>query len=192
VDFCSARPKFFRGFVPARVPSYFRLQYIEYAAPRHLERSSSYKDRFDQNRSGAQPKKKVVKQVYRVKYDGQKKKSSDLNSTIEKLITLLKNSTIDGKEVGKSSIDILGVKSEQKKVKVLKVKNDLPLSKTEIKPMCSIGLPKWQEKKLQKLSAEKLKEKDLAWVPKGSIQAQKDDAQASGATKAKKRRRFKK
>jgi hypothetical protein len=127
-----------------------------------------------------------------VKYDGQKKKSSDLNSTIEKLITLLKNSTIDGKEVGKSSIDILGVKSEQKKVKVLKVKNDLPLSKTEIKPICSISLPKWQEKKLQKLSAEKLKEKDLAWVPKGSIQAQKDDAQASGATKAKKRRRFKK
>jgi hypothetical protein len=127
-----------------------------------------------------------------VKYDGQKKKSSDLNSTIEKLITLLKNSTIDGKEVGKSSIDILGVKSEQKKVKVLKVKNDLPLSKIEIKPICSIGLPKWQEKKLQKLSVEKLKEKDLAWVPKGSIQAQKDDAQASGATKAKKRRRFKK
>jgi hypothetical protein len=32
----------------------------------------------------------------------------------------------------------------------------------------------------------------LARVPKGSIQAQKDDAQASGVTKAKKRRRFKK
>jgi len=68
----------------------------------------------------------------------------------------------------------------------------LPLSKIEIKSICSIGLPKWQEKKLQKLSAEKLKEKGLAWVPKGSIQAQKDDAQASGATKAKERRRFKK
>jgi hypothetical protein len=54
---------------------------------------------------------------------------------------------------------------------VPKVKNDLPLSKTEIKPICSIDLPKWQEKKLQKLSAEKLKEKGLAWVPKGSIQA---------------------
>jgi hypothetical protein len=43
----------------------------------------------------------VAKQVYHVKYDGQKKKSSDLNSTIEKLITLLKNPATDGKEVGK-------------------------------------------------------------------------------------------
>jgi hypothetical protein len=56
---------------------------------------------------------------------------------------------------------------------------------------CSIGLPKWQEKKLQKLSAEKLK-KGLAWFPKGRIQFQKDDAQARGATKAKKTKRFKK
>jgi hypothetical protein len=127
-----------------------------------------------------------------VKYDDRKKKSSDLNSTIEKPITLLKNLAIDGKEVGKSSIDIIGAKSKQKKERVPKIKNDLSLSKTEIKPIYSIGLPKWQEKKLQKLSTEKLKEKGLAWVSKGSIQAQKDDAQASGATKAKKRRRFKK
>jgi hypothetical protein len=174
------------------LPPYYRPQYIEYAAPRHLERSSSCKDRFDQNRSRAQPKKKVVKQIYRVKYDGRKKKSSDLNSTIEKPITLLKNSAIDGKEVEKSSINILGDKSEQKKVRVPKVKNDLPLSKTEIKLICSIGLPKWQEKKLQKLSAEKLKEEGFAWVPKGSIQAHKDDAQIRVATKAKERRRFKK
>jgi hypothetical protein len=68
----------------------------------------------------------------------------------------------------------------------------LLLSKTEIKLICSIGLPKWQEKKLQKLSVEKLKEKDLVWVPKRRIQVQKDDAQASVATKAKERRRFKK
>jgi hypothetical protein len=134
----------------------------------------------------------VVKQVYRVKYDGRKKKSSDLNSTIEKPITLLKNPAIDGKEVWKSSINILGAKSEQKNMRVPKVKNDLSLSKIEIKLICSIGLPKWQEKKLQKLSAEKLKEKGLAWVPKGSIQAQKDNTQANGATKAKERRRFKK
>ena len=73
-----------------------------------------------------------------------------------------------------------------------KIKKDLLLSKIEIKSICSIGLPKWQEKKLQKLSAKKLKENGLAWVPKGSIQAQKDDAQASGATKAKERRRYKK
>jgi hypothetical protein len=98
----------------AHIAPYFRPQYVEYTAPRHSERSLSCKDRFDQNRSEAQPKKKVVKQVYRVNYDGRKKKSSYLNSTIEKLITLLKNSAIDGKEVGKSSINILGAKSKQK------------------------------------------------------------------------------
>ena len=85
----------------------------------------------------------MVKQVYRVKYNGREKKSSDLNSTIEKPITLLKNPAIDGKEVEKSSIDILGVKSKQKKVRVPKIKKDLPLSKIEIKWICSIGLPKW-------------------------------------------------
>ena len=118
-----------------------------------------------------------------MKYDGRNKKSSNLNSTIEKPITLLKNLAIDGKDMGKLSIDILDSKSERKNVRVPKIKKELLLSKTEIKPICSIGLPRWQEKKLQKLSAEKLKgkglawvtkklkEKGLAWVPKGSIQA---------------------
>ena len=110
-----------------------------------------------------------------MKYDGRKKKSSDLNLTIEKPITLLKNPAIDGKEVRKSSINILRAKSEQKKVRVSKIKKDLLLSKKEIKPIFSIGLPKWQENKLQKLSAEKLKGKGLACVSKASIQAQKDD-----------------
>jgi hypothetical protein len=80
-----------------------------------------------------------------VKYDGRKEKSSDLHLTIKKPITLLKNPAIDAKEVGKSSIDILGVRSEQKKVRVPKIKIDLLLSKTEIKPICSLGLPKWLE-----------------------------------------------
>jgi len=111
-----------RGFHPysswglfdqeAHLPPYFRPQYVEYVARRHLERSSSYKDRFDQNRSGAQPKKKMVKQVYRVKYDGRKKKSSNLNLTNEKLITLLKNLAIDDKGIGESCINILDAKSE--------------------------------------------------------------------------------
>jgi hypothetical protein len=169
--------------------SYYKPQYIEYAAPRYLEKSSSYKDQFDQNWSGAQAKKKVIKQVYRVKYDGRKDKSLDLNSTIEKPITFLKNPANDGKEVKKSSIDVVGAKFEQKKMKVPKFKKELPLSKIEAKLTCSIGLPKWQEKELQKLSAEKLREEGFAWVPKGSIQAHKDDAQVSGATKAKERRR---
>ena len=92
----------------------------------------------------------------------------------------------------KSPIDILGAKSELKKMRVPKIKKDLPLSNIEINLICSIGLPKWQEKKLQKFSVEKLKGKGLAWIPKESIQIQKDDAQTSGATKAKERRRFKK
>jgi hypothetical protein len=58
----------------------------------------------------------VVKQVYRVKYDGRKDKSSDLNSTIEKSITLLKNPANDGKEVEKPSIDVAGAKFEQKNI----------------------------------------------------------------------------
>ena len=89
--------------------------------------SSSCKDRFDQNQSGAQPKKKAVKQVYRMKYDGWKEKSSDLNSTIENPITLLKNLTINGKGMVESSVDILDAKSKQKKVRVPKIKKDLPL-----------------------------------------------------------------
>jgi len=47
-----------------------------------------------------------------VEYDVRKDKSSDLNSTIEKPITLLKYLAIDGKGVGKSSINILDAKSE--------------------------------------------------------------------------------
>jgi hypothetical protein len=86
--------------------------------------------------------------VYRVKYDGQKKTSSDLNSTIEKPITLLKNSDIDGKDMGESYVDILFAKSEQKKVGVPKTKKELPLPKTETKSRCLISLPKWQENKL--------------------------------------------
>ena len=103
----------------------------------------------------------------------------------------MKNPASDGKKVRKLYIDILDAESEQKKMRVPKIKKDLPLSKIEIKLICSIGLPKWLENKLQKLSAEKQKGKVLAWVSKGSIQARKDDVQASGATKTKKRR-FKK
>jgi hypothetical protein len=69
-------------------------------------------------------------------------------------------------------------------VRVPIVKGDLPLSKIEIKPRCSLDLSKWQKKKLR--------EKSLVWTPKRSVQAQKDDFQASGAMKAKERQRFKK
>jgi hypothetical protein len=150
-----SQPTYFHSYSPwgwfdeeAHVPSYFEPQHVKYAAHTNLEKSSSYKDRFDQNRSGAQPKKKAVKQVYRVKYDGRKKKSSDLDATIEKPITLLKNPAIDGKEVRKSSIVITGTKSVHKEVQVSKTKQELPLSKIKTKPKSSFGLPKWQERKL--------------------------------------------
>ena len=81
----------------------------------------------------------------------------------------MKNLAIDGKDMGKSSVDIRDAKSKQKKDRVPEIKKELSLSKTETNLRCSISLPKWQEKKLQKLSAEKLKEKGLVWVPKGSI-----------------------
>jgi hypothetical protein len=148
------QPTYFHPYSPwgwfgeeTHLPSYYRPQYIEYAAPIYSEKSS-YKDRFDQNQSRTQAKKKVVKQVYRVKYDGRKDKSLDLNSTIEKPIMLLKNLANDGKEVEKSSIDVVGAKFEQKKMKMPKIKKELSLSKIEAKPTCSIGLPKWQKKKL--------------------------------------------
>ena len=89
----------------------------------------------------------------------------------------------------KLSIDIVDAKSEQKKVKVPIIKEELPLSKTTTKPRCSLGLSKWQKKKLQKLSVEKIRENGLVWAPKRSVQAPKDDIQASAA---KKRPRFKK
>ena len=94
-----------------------------------------------------------------------------MNSTIEKPITLLKNLAIDDKKVQKLSIDIVDVKSEQKKVRVPIIKEEFPLSKKRTKQRCSLGLSKWQKKKLQNLSAEKLREKGLAWAPKKSVQA---------------------
>jgi hypothetical protein len=79
---------------------------------------------------------------------------------------LLKNLAINGKGMGKSSIDTLDAKSKQKKVRVPKIKKELPLSKTKTKLRCSISLLKWQEKKLEKLSVEKLKEKAWCGFPK--------------------------
>jgi hypothetical protein len=54
--------------------------------------------------------------------DGNKDKNSDMNATIEKLITLLKVLAIDGKEVGKLSIGILAAYLNRKKMRVPKIK----------------------------------------------------------------------
>jgi hypothetical protein len=90
-----------------------------------------------------------------VKNGGSKKESSNLNSNIEKPITLLKNIAIDDKEVRNPFIDIIDATSEQKKFRESKFKKELLLSKIETKSRCSLGLPKWQENKLQNLGAER-------------------------------------
>uniref|UniRef100_A0A0E0E2E5 Uncharacterized protein n=1 Tax=Oryza meridionalis TaxID=40149 RepID=A0A0E0E2E5_9ORYZ len=41
-------------------------------------------------------------------------------------------------------------------------------------PKSSGGLSIWQKKQLHKLSAEKLRERGMAWVPKGSVQVQNE------------------
>ena len=48
-----------------------------------------------------------------------------------------------------------------------------------------------KKQKLQKFSAQELKERNMAWVPKRSIQTQdKDDSQAKDAMQLKKKRRY--
>jgi hypothetical protein len=175
-------------------PSYFRPYHVEYAAPRrpsHARKPYVESDRFEyKDRSSAQNKKKVVKQVYRVKRDGRKDKSSDLNSINEKPINVLITSVIGGKGKEKSSVDPPSAKSEQKEVKRSKNKRGALLSKTEAKSSHPLGLSNWQKKKLQKLSAQELKKKGMAWIPKGSIRTHTGDDQAKGATQLKDKKRY--
>ena len=90
------------------------------------------------------------------------------------------------------SVDIPNVKSEQSKFEGPKIKREVPLSKIEVRSRCLLGSSNWQKKKLQKLNAQELKEKNMAWVPKGSIRTQdKDDGQVKGAMQLKEKRRSK-
>jgi hypothetical protein len=74
----------------AHTPSYFRPYHVEYAAPRrpsHARQPYVESDRFEyKDRLEFKIRKRVVKQVYRVKRDGHKDKSLDQNSVNEKLI----------------------------------------------------------------------------------------------------------
>ena len=79
----------------------------------------------------------------------------------------------------KKSIDKnQSAKSEEKKLRVHKARKESPLVKTKSQSRCSLGLFYWQKKKLQKLSAQELEERNMAWVPKGSAQ-NKNYVQAS-------------
>uniref|UniRef100_K3ZM83 Uncharacterized protein n=1 Tax=Setaria italica TaxID=4555 RepID=K3ZM83_SETIT len=133
-------------------------------------------DRFEKkDRSSGQKKKKVVKQVYRVKRDGRKNKSSDLDSISEKIINVLSTLATNGKGKEKSVIDPPRAKSEKNKLKAPKNKKRALLSKTKAKSSYPLGLSNWQKKKLQKLSVPELRKKSMAWVRKGSIQIQNKD-----------------
>ena len=86
-----------------------------------------------------------------------------------KVLTLATN----GDEASQSS-----TKSEEKKLRVHMVKQVLPLLQTKSQPGCPLGISYWQKKKLQKLSAQELEDRNMAWVPKGSSQ-NKNYVQAS-------------
>ena len=75
-----------------------------------------------------------------------------------------------GKEVKQSIDQNQSAKSEEKKLKVHKAQKELPLVETKSQSRCSLGLSYWQKKELQKLSAQELEERNMAWVPKGSTQ----------------------
>ena len=90
------------------------------------------------------------------------------------------------------SVDISNAKSEQSELKKPKIKKKSLLSRIEAKPSHPFDSSNWQKKKLQKLNAQELKEKNMAWVPKGSIRTQdKDDGQVKGAMQLKEKRRSK-
>ena len=156
---------------------YLRPYHVEYAAPRKSIRAGKPyvdNDRFKpKDWSRVQNKKKVVKQIYVVKKDGRKDKCSDLNAIDEKLINVLNTSAIGGQGKEKLSVDIPSVESEQSKLKGPKIKNEVPLSKIEVQPRYLLGSSRWQKKKLQKLSIQELKERNMACIPKVSIRNSK-------------------
>ena len=69
-----------------------------------------------------------------------------------------------------------------------KVKQQLPLLQTKSQPGCPLGFSYWQNKKLQKLRAQELEKRNMAWVPKGNNQNESDvqGSIARSGTKVKK------
>ncbi|KAG2590354.1 hypothetical protein PVAP13_5NG272840 [Panicum virgatum] len=170
--------------------SHFRPHNVEYSAPSNFDFGKQpynkdprggtpvlgYRHRFiPKNRSGAQNKNKVVKQVYVVKKDNRKGKGSDLNSYVAKPNKVLDTSASSAKTVEKSASNIVGTKFEPRNFNVPNVDKDVLLSKTKSQPRSSLGLSNWHKKKLEKLSTCELKKRNMTWVPKGSSQAQSKD-----------------
>lgn len=135
-------------------PSYFGQSHQHYAALQKstFDEQSHVKDHFDHKElvRSSRNKKEVVKQVYRVKKDGRKSATSDLISNEKEPIKVLTLAT-KGDEASQS-----GAKYEEKKLRVHKIKQELPLLQTKSQSGCPLGLSYWQKKKLQKLSAQEL------------------------------------
>jgi hypothetical protein len=98
-------------------------------------------DRFmEKTRSGSWVNKKVVKQVYRVKKDGRKDKSSVLDSNNEKPTNVLETSATISEKMKQLGTNNLDVKCEQNKLKVPKVKDELLQFTRESQLRCSLSL----------------------------------------------------
>jgi hypothetical protein len=119
----------------------------------------------------------MVKQVYVVKKDNRKAKSSNLNSCITKPEKVLDTSARSAQTIEKLARDSPDTKSELKKPNVPK------------KPRSPLGLSIWH-KRLEKLSAQELKARGMTWAPNGSSQDPgKDDAFGRSGVKANKRKK---
>jgi hypothetical protein len=107
---------------------------------------------FDETKwPGFQERKKVVKQVYRVKRDNRKDKSSDLSSSDTKPNVTITTSANIGKDVKQQVGDAQGAKSEPMELEVSKVERKLPMPKSEAQSNHPLGLPNWKMRKLQKI-----------------------------------------
>ena len=145
----------------AHSSSHFRPSHNHYAAPKRSTIEPSHvKVRFNHKElvRSSRNKKEVVKQIYRVKKDGRKSATPDLISNKKDPIKMLTLAT-QGNEASQSS-----AKSEEKKLRVHMVKQELPLLQTKSQPGSPLVLSYWQKKKLQKLSAQELEERNLKKV----------------------------
>jgi len=90
-------PPWFHNLYMPPLPTYLCPNYITYREPAINESSPTNNDHFNyRNRSMQKSKRKVIKQVYRVKKDGRLNKTSDLTLDIEKSnIEELSASSID-------------------------------------------------------------------------------------------------
>jgi hypothetical protein len=148
------------------------------------------KNRFDEiNQPDFQEKKKVVKQVYRVKRDNRKDKSSDPFSSHTKPNMTITTSANINKDVKQQFGDVQDAKSEPMELEVSKVERKLSMPQSKAQLSHPLGLPTWQMRKLQKLNAKELNAKNMACVSKQSVQIHsKKDNEMKGAKETKRKR----